>query len=100
MGKERSNYAQGWRGSLPFIRGWVLCKLVSPVHVGLCEFLKFSSPRSSICFSFTFLWAVDLGREVLIAVSELCCVKKKIKKKSPSAGQIDGIINTGDWKDD
>lgn len=60
--------------------------------------LKFRSPRSSICFSFTFLWAVDLGREVLIAVSELCCVKKI--NKSASAGQIDGIINTGDWKDD
>lgn len=75
-GKERSNYAQGWGGSLPFIRGWVLCKLVSPVHVGLCELLKFRSPRSSICFSFTFLWAVELGREVLIVVSELCCVKK------------------------
>lgn len=81
-GKERSNYAQGWRGSLPFIRGWVLCKLVSPVHVRLCELLKFRSPRSSICFSFTFLWAVDLGREVLIAVSELCCVKKK-KNRHP-----------------
>lgn len=25
---------------------------------------------------------------------------QKINKKSPSAGQIDGIINTGDWKDD
>lgn len=96
-GKERRNYAQGWEESLPFIRGWVLSKLVSPVHVGLCELLKFRSPRSSICFSFPFLWAVELGREVLIAVSELCCVKKK---KSPSAGQIDGIINTGDWKDD
>lgn len=35
--------------------------------------------------------SVDCG------VRAVLCQKKK---KSPSAGQIDGIINTGDWKDD
>lgn len=37
--------------------------------------------------------SVDCG------VRAVLCQKKKCKK-SPSAGQIDGIINTGDWKDD
>lgn len=37
--------------------------------------------------------SVDCG------VRAVLCQKKNVKK-SPSAGQIDGIINTGDWKDD
>lgn len=54
--------------------------------------LKFKSPRSSICFSFTFLWAMELEGSVDCSVRVVLC------QKSPSVGHIDRIINRGAQK--
>lgn len=51
------------------------------------EMLKFKSPRGSICFSFTFLWAIESEGSVDCSVRVVLC------QKSPSVGRIHRMIN-------
>lgn len=56
------------------------------------EMLKFKSPRSSICFLFTFFWAIELEGSVDCSVRVVLC------QKSPTVRLIDRIINRGELK--